>query len=262
MAEASEKDLFVCPGTRVNLNCSVENPGSSIQWSIWCDCGVERNELRRDQTCTLCGMPTTIVNTNDNFHHGNVCQHSPAITYNNSFTTIIDQGDVFVSSSELGIAVPLGFQQQNTTALCINCEGQPFAYLQVLSEEKIKIGHINLPICIPVGVPSPPKNLTFHPDYYTTNEEVVVNFTWASETSNNNEDLLVEYTITIAAIDEPVNATTGYTSTTNFTATLELNVTYSITLYASRCNHSLTSNPFVTTIIIVEGMMYMFQKMT
>ena len=102
-----------------------------------------------------------------------------------------------------------------------------------------------------VGAPSPPKNLTFHPDYTSvTDSELMVNFTWLSEAFNNNEDMLVEYTITITAVDEPVNATTGQTSTTSFTATLELNVTYSIILYASRCNHSLTSDPLNTTIII------------
>ena len=125
----------MCPGTRVALNCPVEIPRSAIMWEIWCHCGVERDELR--ETCTPCGMSATAVNTNDDFRQGDACPPSTAITYSHSFTTIIDDGDVFVPSSELSIAVPLGFQQQDTTALCINCDEQSFTYLQVLGREEI-----------------------------------------------------------------------------------------------------------------------------
>lgn len=99
----------------------------------------------------------------------------------------------------------------------------------------------------------------FHPDYVTASDfEVVVNFTWSYETSPSgheieSEDLTVEYRIIITGIqDEPVNLTTHDHASikTSFAVALEMNRTYSITLYASRCNHTLTSDPFVTNITI------------
>ena len=74
----------------------------------------------------------------------------------------------------------------------------------------------------------------------------------------NND--IVEYTITIFTVDEPATATTGQASTTSFTAILELNATYTITLYASRCNHSLMSDPIITTIVVEGIASYMFEN--
>lgn len=76
-------------------------------------------------------VPTT-VNTRDHFQHGDVCttaELSLPITYNLSFTAIMnDEGDVFVTSSLLSIAVPLDIQRQNMTTLCISCRSQGYAH--------------------------------------------------------------------------------------------------------------------------------------
>ncbi len=66
---------------------------------------------------------------------------------------------------------------------------------------------------------------------------------------NDDEDLIVDYLITITSSTNESNYTTG----TNLTSTLEFNKTYSIAIYALRCNGTLTSEPFITNITINKG---------
>ena len=134
--EPSSELLFVCPGRRVSLNCSVEPPRSAIQWRVWCECSADSSGSCRD-TCS--SLFPTIVNTGDRDLTGRVCAstgYDPAITYDNNFTVVRDQNnDTLVPFSVLSITVPQEFQQQNNTMLCLECSSQPFVHLQVLGTD-------------------------------------------------------------------------------------------------------------------------------
>ena len=247
--------MFVCPGNRASLNCSVEPVGASLQWSILCECGTETSGSCRD-TCTPV-LATTIVNTDDEVPNGTLCGTSQAITYENSFTVIRNQksNDTMVPFSLLNVAVPLEFQQQNATRLCLECTSQSPRYLQILGVWVIIIVSFPLPFSITIGSPSPPRNFAYHPDYTTASDTVIaVNFTWSSDISplqlnDDNDDLC------IIIITDASGSTTiaNRTSTTSFTTALEFNTTYSVTLYTSRCNNVLMSDSFITSITIDKG---------
>ncbi len=128
--------MLVCPGRKVSLNCSQEPPRSIIQWKIWCQCRSGSNIESCRVTCNP--MASATVNSRDELQHGNVCtEHTPAFTYEHSFTAVRDQdNNTLVPSSVLSIAVPPELQQQNNTRIiCLECNSQPYAYLQVLGTQ-------------------------------------------------------------------------------------------------------------------------------
>ena len=128
--EPSSDLLYVCPGRRsVSFNCSVEPLQSNIQWEIWCQCSADRC---RDTCTDPMTIVPTIVSTGNTSQSGTVCAQSPAITYKNNFTTVMQDGNTNVPFSVLSIAVSLDFQQQSTTSLCLLCEDQVYRHLQVL----------------------------------------------------------------------------------------------------------------------------------
>ena len=105
----------------------------------------------------------------------------------------------------------------------------------------------------PAGAPLPPRNFTFHPNYTTASDaDILVNFEWSFETASSaasDEGLIVEFAVTLTDTTDFTN-TTIHTSNTSLSATLEFHKTYSITLYASRCNHTLTSETVTSNITI------------
>ncbi len=120
-----------------------------------------------------------------------------------------------------------------------------------------KAGFTVLKLFMYTDAPSPPENFTSHPNYASaTDVEIVVNFMWSSDSSislnHDDNSLLVHYIITIADVSGS-RTTIDRLSNANFTATLEVNKTYSIMLYASRCNFTLMSDPFITNITIDKG---------
>ncbi len=120
--EPSSELLFVCPGRRVELNCSVEPLQSVIQWSIWCKCSSDSSGTCRE-TCP-CPM-MSVVNTENEQHNGTLCasdEHNNSITYENSFSVVTDQ-NMLVPFSAVSIAVPMDFQQQR---LCLECDSEMF----------------------------------------------------------------------------------------------------------------------------------------
>lgn len=130
--------IYVCPGSRANLNCIVDPPGSIIQWSIWCECGNGGSSGSCQGTCSS-QRPTTILHTESEIFNGSLCSNAedtPAITYQLSFTTIRDeQNETLVPSSDLAIAVPLDLTKQNNTRLCFVCRSQSSRYVQILGAE-------------------------------------------------------------------------------------------------------------------------------
>ena len=103
------------------------------------------------------------------------------------------------------------------------------------------------------GLPLPPYNFTFNPDNTTaTDIDVVVNMMWLPfpELGNNSAEPGIEYTV---AITHASSSIVDHTSSSNFTATLQFNTNYSVTIYASRCNGTLTSDPLITNITIDKG---------
>ena len=84
------------------------------------------------------------------------------------------------------------------------------------------------------------------PDYAAaTDEDVKIIFRW----NESAADVGVVYEVTISEVTESTG-TTNYTSTANFTTRLRFNITYLITVYASRCNGSLRSDPLITNITV------------
>ncbi len=74
----------------------------------------------------------------------------------------------------------------------------------------------------------------------------------APELGYGNSELDIEYTVVITEANSSIILYNHNTSSTNFTARLQFNTTYSITLYASRCNHTLISDPLVMNVTIIE----------
>lgn len=80
----------------------------------------------------------------------------------------------------------------------------------------------------------------------TNNSDVVVNFMWSPVFDVPNT-VDIEYNITITGFNTTITANTA---TSNFTATLQFNVTYLISFYASICDNSLKSDLFTTNVTV------------
>ena len=80
-----------------------------------------------------------------------------------------------------------------------------------------------------------------------------MDFLWSSELSVTNggeNEFIDEYTIIFFTDTTDSTNETYHTSNTSLTLRLEVNKTYSVILYASRCNRMLISDPFITNITI------------
>lgn len=85
--------------------------------------------------------------------------------------------------------------------------------------------------------------------------DIVVKFMWSSMTSLSNDGVRnfnESYTLTLTDTTDWTSITI-HTSNMSLNLILQFNKTYTITLYASLCNHTLTSNPFITNITIDRG---------
>ena len=71
------------------------------------------------------------------------------------------------------------------------------------------------------------------------------------ELSNNIAEPEIEFMVVIADVNSSI--VDDQTSSSNFTATLQFNTTYYISVYASRCNGTLISEPLNASITIEKG---------
>ena len=127
--------LFVCPGRRVSLNCTVEPARASIQWIIYCQCSVDRS-ISCGETCNP--MRMVITNTGDSFLNGTTmctsAMNNSSITYEHNVTTIMSGNNVLVTSSVLTITIPQEYRQQSISALCLDCY-RSYRHLLVLGKK-------------------------------------------------------------------------------------------------------------------------------
>ena len=103
-----------------------------------------------------------------------------------------------------------------------------------------------------VGFPPTPGNLSFYTNYSIVDDfQVAVNLKWSSTTLSLEEGSRYEDLYLININDNGSTIVTEYTSNMSLTVMLQVNKTYSVTLQASRCNQSLTSDPYITNFTII-----------
>ena len=102
-----------------------------------------------------------------------------------------------------------------------------------------------------IGIPSPPEDLTFSVDSSTDDASVVVHMSWSPPPEYGPNDRVgLQYTINITGEHSSVIENT---TSSNFSAALNISQTYLITVYASVCDNMFHSDPLETNFTINES---------
>ena len=120
-----------------------------------------------------------------------------------------------------------------------------------------------LTVCSAIGIPSPPENLTFSAGSSIANATVaregeeglgmrlVVHMSWSPPPEYGPNDRVdLHYTINITGEHSSVIENT---TSSNFSAALNISQTYLITVYASVCDNMFHSDPLETNFTINES---------